>query len=388
MQWRYRHTVLALAVAANFGQLGSRLVISPVVPDLIEAFDASKAGIGLVLTVMWAIYALLQFPSGVLGDVYGERRVALVALGLTGAGSLLLAFAPSYLLFGLFALFLGAGAGLYFTTATSLLAKQFRNSGRALSVHTAGGSLAGLVAPVVAGAVAVRLGWRPAILLGAVAVLPVALLFAWRIRPVEPAGGTVGERIDPGVVLELLARPRVAYTAAMASATVFVWQSFASFFPTFLIEYWSFSTGSASLAFGVVFLLSALAQPAMGSLSDRIGRDAALGSSVVVAAGGFVLILAGSSLLSAAVAVGLLGIGISWPGVIQARFMDAFADAERGSGFGLVRTVYMFLGALGSVVTGTLADAAGWTVAFGLVAGLLVVVAASLLANRVLRLGL
>jgi MFS family permease len=48
------------------------------------------------------------------------------------------------------------------------------------------------------------------------------------------------------------------------------------------------------------------------------------------------------------------------------KFMDHLDDHERNSGFGLVRTVYMMLGAAGSVVTGLVADLFGWTVAFGL----------------------
>ena len=55
-----------------------------------------------------------------------------------------------------------------------------------------------------------------------------------------------------------------------------------------------------------------------------------------------------------------LGLGISWAGVFHAWFMDILRDAERGASFGFIRTVYMFLGASGSVVTGTLADASGW----------------------------
>jgi hypothetical protein len=49
--------------------------------------------------------------------------------------------------------------------------------------------------------------------------------------------------------------------------------------------------------------------------------------------------------------------------------MDHLGAEERSAGFGLIRTVYMILGAGGSVATGTVADAMGWGPAFvGLIA--------------------
>lgn len=390
MNWRYRHTVLALAVFANFSQFGSRLVLSPVVPQVIATFDASKSTIGLALTGMWAIYALLQFPSGVLGDRFGERSVILASLGLMGVGSLLLAGAPTFTWFASFALVLGAGTGLYFSVATSLLTKLYHNTGQVLSLHTAGGSLAGLVVPVVAAFLAVRFGWRAAVLLGAAVALPAFGLFVLLGRPTDAArpGTPMRDRFQPRRVAALLSRPEVAFTTAISFITTFSFQSYASFFPTFLIEFHGLSTQRAGIAFGAIFFLSTAVQPFVGRLSDRVSRDTVLTACFLLTVAGLGVVLAAGSVVVVAIGVGVLGVGLSWFGVLQARFMDLFEDAERGGGFGLVRTVFIFLGAFGSVVTGTLADVSGWTAAYGAVLVLLSVAAAALVANRVLRLGL
>jgi len=69
--------------------------------------------------------------------------------------------------------------------------------------------------------------------------------------------------------------------------------------------------------------------------------------------------------------------------------MDHLDDHERSAGFGLVRTVYMVLGASGSVVVGFVADLFGWDVAFlglvGLLVGMLVVLARLTMRNRAAR---
>jgi MFS family permease len=387
--WRYRHTVLALAVVANFTQLGSRLLISPLVPEIIRTFRVSKGAVGLALTGMWASYALFQYPSGVLGDVYGERRIVLAALAMTGLGSLLLAFSPSFALFGLFALFLGAGTGLYFSVATSLLTDLFDETGGPLSLHTAGGAFAGLVAPAAAGFVGVRYGWRAGVLLGLFAAIPVFGLAAWRLRRTPPAGsGSLRGRLVPIGLAGVLARPDVAFTTAVAVVAVFAFQAFSSFFPTFLVEYRGLGAGIAGVVFGAVFLLSAISQPVMGRLSDAFSRDAALVASFLLTVAGLTVVLSVPSTVGLAAAVGLLGTGISWAGVIHARFMDRLSDDARGTAFGFLRTVYMFVGASGSVVTGALADGVGWVVALGVPGGLLAVGALALLSNRALGLNL
>jgi MFS family permease len=384
VKWRYQTTVLAIAVLANFTQQGTRLLISPIVPNIIAAFGSSKSAIGLALTGMWAAYALFQYPSGFIGDEFGERRVIAVSLALTGAGSLLLAVAPTFWLFGVFAVLLGAGTGLYFTAASSLLTKLFDNTGQALGFHTAGISLAGLVAPVAAGFIGLRFGWRWAIVLGAVLAFPVTLLILDRVRPLssDAAVRSLREQMQLRSMAALVLRPGIAFMTVLAAAAVFVNQSFMSIFPTFLIENHRLDPGVASIAFGGIFVLSSVAQPAMGRLSDYLSRKTAIGLSLSLTAIGFWLVLASGSTVSLVVALVVIGLGISWAGVFHAWFMDLLGGADQGRSFGFIRTVYMFLGASGSVVTGSLADSLGWSIAYGVVIALLAGSVLALLARR------
>lgn len=384
MQWRYRHTVLLLAVFGNFTQLGSRLLISPLVPQIIDAFQTSKGVIGLALTALWGVYALTQFPSGLLGDRYGEKWVILVALVLTGVGSLLVAAAPTFGVFGIALLVLGIGTGLYFSVASSLLSSLFSNQGVALSVHTAGGSIAGLVVPVVAAYIGVTYDWRAGILVGTALAFPTVAVIMWRVRPTPPDHPDMApwNRADPALLRRLLSDPALAYTIFLSVVGVFAFQAYSSFFPTFLIEFRGLSTAIASVVFGGVFFLSAVSQPVAGRLSDAFERDAAVALSMTLTALGLGAVLLGSGPVTLTAGAVLMGVGMTWPGVLQARFMDNLTAEDRTLGFGLVRTVYMVIGASGSVVTGTVADAAGWLPAYGIVILLLVLAVATLVVAR------
>jgi len=136
--------VLAVVAGGNFTQLGARFLLSPVVPFVIADLDASESTVGLALTLMWATYALFQFPSGVLADRFGERRLLLTGLAGAALGTGLIALAPSLPVYALFTVVLGAGAGLFFSPASALLSRLFDESGGALGALTAGGALAGV----------------------------------------------------------------------------------------------------------------------------------------------------------------------------------------------------------------------------------------------------
>ena len=393
MNWRYAHTALVLCTLAFTATMVARLVISPLVPAITEAFAVTNATVGLALSGMWLAYAFSQFPSGVLGDRYGERTVILVAVGSTAIAALLIAVSPSIYGFMLFTVVLGAGAGLHYSVATTFLTRQFDDIGRAIGVHVSGGPLAGLVAPPAAALVGARYGWRTGILLGVAVAVPVFAVFAWRIRPTQPLrpDQRMRERFALGPLAELLSRPRIVFTTVLATLGAFTWQATASFLPTFLKVGGGLSTALSALLFSLYFLVHGGTQPVTGSISDRIGRDTTVMLTMAAGVVGYSLLVVatrdGIGGVPVVSGVLLIGLAMSWGAPLQSRFMDLLSDAERGAGFGLVRTVYMVFGASGSVVVGAVSDVAGWAVAFGLLAGVMALGLSALATNRALGLG-
>ena len=389
VHWRYRHTVLGLCTLAFFGTMVARLVISPVVPDITDQFGVTNGTIGFALSGMWAAYALSQFPSGILGDRFGERTVILIALGGTAVTSLGLTVAPSFPLFFLSAVLLGTVAGLHYSVATTFITRQFDEIGRAIGVHVSGGPLAGLLAPAVAAFVGVRYGWRAALALGAVVAIPVFAVFALSVRPTEPRrpDQPVRERLEVGVLAELLSRPEITYTTGLAVLGAFSWQATASFLPTFLEAHHGFSGTVAGLLFSAYFVIHGASQPVLGGLSDRYSREPVIVGTMLCGVVGYGTLVLADGLAVVLVGVVLVGLAMSWGAPLQSRFMDVLSDEERGAGFGLVRTTYMMVGATGSIVVGSVADLVGWSVSFGLLSVVMAVGLVTLLANRVLGLG-
>jgi MFS family permease len=389
MRWQYRTTVLTLCLLAFFVTYFARMAISPVIPFIADDFDVSNTQIGFALSGMWLAYGLSQFPSGVLGDRYGEKPVILVAVGGTAVASLLLAFAPAFSVFVLFAVLLGLVAGLHYAVATTLLSRTYDELGRAVGIHSIGGPLAGLVAPVAAAWVGTRFGWRPAVALALGVGVPVFVLFAWRVRPAEPRRPSqpMRERFELAALYGLLLRPAVTFTLAIAMLGTFIVQGLLTFLPTFLIEHHRYTATLAGAMFSAFFVVRTVGQLVLGEFSDRYGRDLAIGTAMLAGAIGLIGVVVGSGLATVGIAVLLAGLGSSFFSALDPRFLDQFGDTERGAGFGLVRTVYTVVGSAGSVGVGLLADLFGWGATFLVLAGLFSLTFLALATNQALELG-
>jgi MFS family permease len=151
---------------------------------------------------------------------------------------------------------------------------------------------------------------------------------------------------------------------------------------------------AAGLSIGEIGLLAAaypavwsIAQIGTGAWSDRIGRKPLIVAGMLVQGASIALMAIGSSLLVwllAAVGMGL-GTALVYPTLLAA-VADVAAPAWRGSAVGVYR-LWRDLGfAIGAVVAGVIADAAGvetaiWAVA-ALTAGSGLVVAARMRETR------
>ncbi|MFC4440381.1 MULTISPECIES: MFS transporter [Natrialbaceae] len=368
LRWRYQYTILALCTGAFFATMVARLGISPLVPAITANFSISNTAIGLALSGMWLAYALAQFPSGILGNRFGERIVILIAIGGTTVMTILLAVSPVFPVFVVFVILLGGVAGLHYSVATTFLTRVYKDSiGTAIGIHTAGGPAAGLIAPPAAAWVGTQFGWRAGVAIGAVVAAPVFVLFAWRIRPTDAKepDKPMTEKLELGPLVLLLSRPSIAFTVGIAASFAFIWQAIASFLPAFLIDYHGHSATLSGLVFAGYFVVQAVTKPFVGSLSDKYNRDSVIIGCMLITSVGFGVFLVYSYLVAIGVAVLLVSIGLGVESAIEPRFMDNLSAEERNTGFGLVRTVYLILGSLGSVVVGFLSDIFGWLVAFG-----------------------
>jgi len=166
------------------------LLLAPLFPWIKAEFGLSYAELGLLMTVFFAVSAVVQTASGFVVDRFGAKPVLFGGLGLLGTAALLLSVSPSYAMLLLGAGVAGIGNGVFHPADFTLLNKHVSQPrlGHALSVHGISGNLGWAAAPIFLVTIAEFSTWRTALACAsAVAFGVLAVLLAFR-HVLDPSG--------------------------------------------------------------------------------------------------------------------------------------------------------------------------------------------------------
>jgi MFS family permease len=355
-----------------------RYLLPPLAPAIRPAFGIDNAGFGFALSLLWAVYALAQFPAGLMSDDLGYRTTLVGSLALAGVAFGAFALASVYGLWIALLAVVGVCTGVFLISSRALLSELYgAERGRALGLHSAAGDVAGVLAPLIATVVlATTIWWAPFLGLLAVGAVSVVGLHAvvrggYSVRrPV--VGATAGEAFAAVKSRDLLV------VTVVYGLYVFATQGTAAFVPTYLTDVQNLSIGVANTVLSLFFLMGVVAKPAAGWASDRVGRRLLTVGALV--AGG--VSLAAATLVSGLASAGaLLAFAVTvrfFPTPTQAYLFDRFDEATSGSAFGLVRSGYILVGSTGPAVVGAGSEAVGFGSTLLAVAATLLVAAVGL----------
>jgi MFS transporter, FSR family, fosmidomycin resistance protein len=174
----------------------SQLLLAPLFPWLKDAFDASYAELGALMSIFFVVSCIVQALSGFVVDRFGPRPVLFFGLALLGAAALGFAASHSYAMLAAFSVLAGVGNGVFHPVDYTLLNRKVHPSrlGHAFSVHGITGSLGWALAPAMLVPLTIAYGWRVALgCAGALAYAVLALLWlnrkqlALELAPAQPA---------------------------------------------------------------------------------------------------------------------------------------------------------------------------------------------------------
>lgn len=236
-------------------------------------------------TVLSGAYSMSRLESGFLGPIqawlinrFGPRTVVRVGVVLFGCGFLLLSRLESvFAFYGAF-IVIAIGSGLAgFLTVNITLANWFeRSRARAMSLSAAGGSVSGLLVPLVAWSLGTY-GWRTTALLSGLLVLLIGLPISQLIRQSPERYGLVpdGKR-----------RPSGAPPAAGVSAPVAALQGMTARQALHTPAFWLLTAGHGSALVAVsaasAHVIPFLVSEAGMSLEAAAGVVATLTTSQLV----------------------------------------------------------------------------------------------------------
>ena len=324
-----RYSVVLLAVGINVICYTDRVAIAAAAPEMRSAFGLDPAQMGMVFSIFSLSYALGQMPWGMLADRWGARGIVTLAVlgwslftGLTAAAWNLLSLLVVRFVFGALEAALSPSVAAAFGRWIPV-----QERATAFGLYLSGGRLGGALAPPLASWILAWYGWRAPFLSFAVAGLAAACVWfaSYRDLPAEK-----GAAARPATEWRKLLRSRRLWCLLLvAFGSTFLWQFYATWFPTYLREYRGLPLAQASFYAGLPFLTGIGSNWVGGALTDVVGRRtnprfARSAVGVCSLAGGAALMLLGVWSSRPAVAALLMALAA---GVVDLYLSAAWASA-------------------------------------------------------------
>ena len=386
------YTTLILASLLWFLGKFVRYAYPPLFETLQTNYGISNAIIGMVYTGLLTVYALLQFPSGVIADRIGSVQVIVAGGVLASVGSLLMVFNAPLFVLVIAMLLIGAGTGVHKTVSVQVLSVVYANkTGRTLGVFDTFGSYGGVgasfvvtaflvVPPILESIVALLPGeaWRGVFLFSGVAGLLLAGGFGIYVpKQLNNKSGTVesdeeSEQDDtptPKIrdYLKQLTKPRFFMFLLAATMFSFTYNGAVAFLPLYLSEGLGLQNTVANLLYSSVFAVSVV-QIVTGDISDRLGRLPIM-TSMLGLSGMALLVstfLQGKSIVLIGAIIVSFAVGTHGFRPVRGVYLvEILPDRIVSGGFGIVRTILMVAGAISPPIVGYIADLSNFRVAFG-----------------------
>lgn len=160
-------TIWGIAMLAQFVNMFHRVAGSVAIDRIMADFDISAATAGILLATYFYVYAIMQFPSGVLADYVGPKKMITLGCLLAGVGSVVFGMSPSLSVLYLGRFLLSLGVSVVYLSVLKLQTYWFasRHFARITSVTgflAHAGSLVGMTPMAL---LIITAGWRPAFVL-------------------------------------------------------------------------------------------------------------------------------------------------------------------------------------------------------------------------------
>jgi predicted MFS family arabinose efflux permease len=305
-----RRLVLLLATACG-AAVATNYYVQPLLHTIGVTFGVADSTAGLLVTAGQTGYAVGLAFLVPLGDLLERRRLITGMLVVAAAALVVAAAAPDFatLVSALAVAGVTTVAAQIIVPMTASLAADDQR-GRVVGTVMSGLMIGVLLARIISGLIASAAGWRLVFVVAAVALLLLSATLR-RSLPETGPGAAISYRALLGSVLRLVRdervlRQRMVLGAASMGCFSILWTSVA-----FLLSGPPYHYGDAVIGlFGLAGLAGAAAAPLVGRLADRgHGRQATLGTIVILLVSWGLLDLGARSLAALIVGIVLLDLG-------------------------------------------------------------------------------
>lgn len=356
---------------------------SVMLPAIKQTFGISPVQIGAIITVKELASGLASLPGGVVSDYLRRYRALLMAacMAVFSFGWLVIGISPVYwlLLVGMVAVAM-AGSVWHLPSLAELGSQFSHRRGAALAVHGVGGSIGDIFGPVVTGLLLGVLSWRGIISIYAIVPLLMAFWVIWAFRGIgnqkthsirTESTGTPDLKAQLNTTRAILRHTHIWRVNIVAGLRGMCFDIIATFLPLFMKEQLGFTSKSIGFHFGLLWAIGIVASPAMGHLSDRLGRKLVLVPALTYSTILLVLLALYGRGYMFTILIALLGISIrSDYSILSATILDIAGDKVATTMLGVLSFTRFIMAAVSPLIAGALYQYVGMEATLYFVAGL------------------
>lgn len=274
--------IIFLLFAGNLFSAFDRFVINYGVVQISDEFQLNASSHGLILSVFFLGYALMQIPGGWLSDRFGEKMILFISIaafsiftGLTGIAWSITSLLVLRFVFGL-------AEGSFFPSASKMISTSVGENKRssAMSIFLSALTVAGLLAPLLATTMLVQIGWRMMFMIIGFCGLAIAVVYWFAFKPkftsirresIDSATTKVQKEVQVKGILKGLLRTPLVWSLMIASFGYgFISWGTSSWIPTYLVNERGISLSSLGVLQMIPAITGILFFLLVGFIMDRV----------------------------------------------------------------------------------------------------------------------
>lgn len=360
----YGWVVCSLAALFYCYEYLLRIEPSVMLQPLMQHFQVTATGLGLITSMYYYAYTPLQAVVGVTTDYLGPRKILAVAIGLCVVGSFIFAYTANAIWAASGRFFIGAGSAFAFVCVLKLAAEWLPRKYFAMfaGLTTALGMLGAMIGDVVMSWFVQRTSWHEVILVSAIVGAVLIPVFLLVIKDHEQHLETFGERFQQNIkeLLKLFVNPQLILAGAIGCL---LYLSLSVFGEMWGIPFVNTITQKSKIIAGevnsMVFLGWLIGSPLSGWVSDHLrNRRIPLIWGSLLAAISFGIILIWPTLPAAVLAILLFLFGLfsSVEVITFAIGRDTVPVKYTATAMGVINLVIMLGGVIIQPLVGKLLD--------------------------------
>jgi len=276
-----------LGAALYFIGFYQRVAPAVMTDQLMTDFNIGAAALGNFSAFYFYSYFVMQVPTGILADYWGPRRLLAAGCLIAAFGTLLFAWAPTIVFANLGRLLIGGSVGVAYVALLKIATHWFApnrfamTSGLALFIGICGAVCAGVPLRFLVD----LFEWRPVMFVSAAATLALTIAIWLFVRddPAEKGYKSFAPNTAPALHysplsvlkgLGMVFRYKNTWLLSLApSGVVGPVLAFSGLWGVpFLTAQYGMSPSKSAAITSTLLVALAFAGPALGALSDRIGR--------------------------------------------------------------------------------------------------------------------